>query len=93
MVLTFVVLASASCSSAIRWEKSGVGVGEQQRDETECTSLASRESSVPTAQSTATSTGTPYDPQRARIQPYDAGVFEECMRTRGYQRVPSRPPA
>ena len=35
--------------------------------------------------------GTPLDPQRNRIQPYDAGVFEECMRTRGYERVPPRP--
>ena len=43
MVLAFVVIASASCSAAIRWEKPGVGAGERQRDETECTSLASRE--------------------------------------------------
>ena len=92
-VLAFVVIASAACSSAIRWEKPGVGAGEQQRDETECTSRASRESSVPTAQSVGTTSGTPVDPQRTRIQPYDAGLFEECMRTRGYERVPARPPA
>ena len=32
-----------------------------------------------------------WTPQRNRIQPHDAGVFEECMRTRGYERVPARP--
>lgn len=48
------------------------------------------ETTVPSASTvgTSTTTGTPLDPQRNRIQPYDAGVFEECMRTRGYERVP-----
>ena len=34
---------------------------------------------------------TPYDPQRNGIQTYDAAGFEECMRTRGYERAPARP--
>jgi hypothetical protein len=93
MVLACVVIASTSCSSAIRWEKPGVGVGEQQRDETECTSRASRESSVSAAQSAGTTSGTPIDPQVTRIRTYDASLFEECMRTRGYEQVPPRPPA
>lgn len=93
MALALVVMAGTSCSTAIRWEKSGAGDAERQRDETECTARASRESTVSTAQRTGTTTGTPYDPQRTRIQPYDATVFEECMRTRGYERVPARPPA
>ena len=93
MVLAFLVIASAACSTAIRWEKPGVGAGEQQRDETECTSLATRESTVPTAQSGGTTYGTPVSSQETRIQPYDAGRFEDCMRTRGYERVPARPPA
>ena len=93
MVLAFVVIASASCSTAIRWEKPGVGAGEQQRDETECTSLASREGTAPTAETVGSAAGTPYDPTRVRMQPYDASRFEDCMRTRGYERVPARPPA
>jgi hypothetical protein len=92
VVLAFVVIASASCSTAIRWGKPGVGAGEQQRDETECTSLATRESIVPTAQSVGTTSGTPVSSQDIRIQPYDAGRFEDCMRTRGYERVPVHPP-
>jgi hypothetical protein len=27
------------------------------------------------------------------VRDFDAGVFDECMRTRGYERVPARPPA
>ena len=93
VLLAFVVIASASCSTAIRWEKPGVGAGERQRDETDCTSLATRASTVPTQQSVARTSGTPVSPQDARIQPYDADRFEDCMRTRGYERVPARPPA
>jgi hypothetical protein len=93
VALALVALASASCSAVIRWEKSGVGAAEQQRDETECTARASRETSVPTAVTSGT-TPSPVtlDPQRTRIQSYDADVFESCMRDRGYQRVPGRPP-
>ena len=93
LVVAFVVIASVSCSTVIRWEKSGVGAGERQRDETECTSLATRDSTVPTAQSVGATSGTPVSPQDTRIQPYDASRFEDCMRTRGYERVPARPPA
>jgi len=93
MALALVVIAGASCSTAIRWEKSGAGDAERQRDETECTARASRESTVSTAQSVGTTYGSPLDSQRTRIQPYDADLFDECMRTRGYERVPARPPA
>jgi hypothetical protein len=91
--LVVVALVGVSCSTAVRWQKAGVGAAEQQRDETACTGLANRESTVPTASGygTGTTTSTPLDPQRNRIQPYDAGVFEECMRTRGYERVPATP--
>jgi hypothetical protein len=93
VTLALVVMAGVSCAAAIRWEKPGVSEGERQRDETDCTARASRESSVPTASTVGTTPGTPYDPQRARVEAYDAGVFDECMRTRGYERVPARPPA
>ena len=93
VVVTLVVIASASCASAIRWEKPGVSAGEQQRDETDCTSLASRAGTIPTAQAVGTSPGTPNDPTRAQIQRYDVATFEDCMATRGYKRVPASPPA
>jgi hypothetical protein len=92
VALALVAVAGASCSAAIRWEKSGVGAAEQQRDETDCTARASQETTVPTAVISGTSTSTPVEPTRTRIQPYNADVFETCMRDRGYQRVPSRPP-
>jgi hypothetical protein len=86
-----VALVGVSCSSAVRWQKSGVAAPQQRQDETECTSLATREptASTTTGYGTGTTTTTPVDPQRNRIQPYDAGVFEECMKTRGYERVPA----
>ena len=54
---------------------------------------ADREGTVPAA---STRSGVPapapaLDSQRNRIQAYDPGVFEECMRTRGYERVPPAP--
>ena len=93
MVLALVAIAGASCSAAIRWEKSGVGEAERQRDETDCTARASRESTVPSAQGVGTTPGTPYGSETTQIRPYDAGLFDECMRSRGYERVPARPPA
>ena len=85
-------LALASCGTAVKWQKQGVGAAEQQKDETDCTSRANREATIPTAGAAGTTTGTPVASQQARIQTYDAQAFEECMRTRGYERVPARPP-
>ena len=89
-----VALVGVSCSTAVRWQKAGVAAADQQRDETECTSLANRETTIPSASTVGSSptTSTPYyDPQRNRIQTHDATGFEECMRTRGYERAPARP--
>ena len=91
LALVLVALASAACSSTVKWEKTGVSAGEQQRDETDCTARASRESSVPSAQRVSTTTSTPVDPQATQVRPFDSGVFEQCMRDRGYERV--APPA
>ena len=94
VALALVALAGVSCSAAVRWQKAGVAAAEQQRDETDCTARANRETTVSTASTRADSPGaggTPLDYQRNRIEPYDPGVFEECMRTRGYERVPPGP--
>ena len=90
-VLILVALAGAACAATVKWEKTGVDAAERQRDETDCTSLASRQSSVPTAQNVGTTPGTPVDPQATRIRPFDTTVFDECMQTRGYQRVAPTP--
>jgi hypothetical protein len=93
LTLAVVVVAGASCAAAVRWEKAGAGDAERQRDETECTARASRESTVPSAQTIGTTPGTPNESQRTRVAPYDPAVFEDCMTTRGYQRAPARPPS
>jgi hypothetical protein len=91
-VLALVALASVSCGAAIRWEKPGVSDTERKKDETECVSLSSREGTVPSAQTATSITSTPVGYQTTRVDPYNATVFDECMGTRGYKRVPSRPP-
>ena len=93
VVLSIAVMWILGCSAAVRWEKSGVSDAERQRDEAECVSRASREGTVPSAQTVGTSTSTPIDPQRTRMQTYDLAVLDECMKTRGYQQVtPARQP-
>ena len=89
--LVLIAVAVGSCSTAVRWQKTGVDAAVQRRDETECAGLASRETTVPTVTGygTGTTTSTPLDSQRNRIQPYDPAVFEECMKTRGYQQAPA----
>ncbi len=93
LAVVVAALALASCGTAVKWQKQGVGAAEQQKDETACTSLANREGTIPSASTAGTTTGTPVASQQTRIQTYDAQAFEECMRTRGYERVPARPPA
>jgi hypothetical protein len=91
-VLMLVAIAGAGCAAAtVKWEKPGVSTADQQHDETDCTSRASLESTVPSAQRMSTTVSTPIDPQSTRVEPYDPAVFEECMRTRGYERVAPTP--
>ena len=87
VVLSVAVVWILGCSAAVRWEKSGVSDAQRQRDEAECVSLASREGTVPSAQTATSSQTTPIDPQRTRMQAYDLAKFDDCMKTRGYQPV------
>jgi hypothetical protein len=93
VVLVAAVVWTLGCAAAVRWEKAGASDAERRRDEAECVSRASREETVSSAQTAAASTGTPLDPQRTRMQSYDTAVVDQCMTSRGYQRVaPGRPP-
>jgi hypothetical protein len=93
VVLALVISSSVACGAVgARWEKSGASEAERRRDEAECASRASRETTVPTAERAGSRAGTPYESQQVRIRDYDSGVFDECMRTRGYERVPGRAP-
>ena len=93
IVLAVALMSIVGCAAAVRWEKSGASEAERQRDETACVARASREGNVPSAQTVATSPGTPADPQRTRVLTTDPVVFDECMKTRGYERVPPARPA
>jgi hypothetical protein len=86
--LGLVVIGTASCAtvSRVRWEKAGVSPAELQRDETDCTSRATLDTGATTTQRMSTTTSTPVDPQR-RVSPVDSMVYEDCMRTRGYERI------
>jgi hypothetical protein len=89
-LLVLTVLVAVSCQSAVKWQKPNVAAAEQQRDEADCASLANRETTIPTAGAAGTTTGTPIASTQPRMRSYDARAFEECMKTRGYERAPAQ---
>ena len=93
-VLIVVTLGTAACATGARWERPGGTEAERRRDETECAAQANRERSVPAQRITTRSGGrTTESMELVTVRDLDPGVFDECMRTRGYDRVPARPPA
>ena len=92
--LTFLALGSVACATGARWERPGATEAERRRDETECAAQANRDRSVP-AQRIVTRPGgrTTEGMELVTVRDFDSGVFDECMRARGYARVPARPPA
>jgi hypothetical protein len=95
VALALVILVSAACGAGVRWERPGGTEAERQRDETECVGLANRDRSVPVQRGTmGSTTRRGHDSiELATVRDFDSGVFHECMRARGYQQVPSRPPS
>jgi hypothetical protein len=93
-VLALAVLGSTACATGARWERSGGTEAERRRDETECAAQANRDRPVP-AQRIMTGPGgrTSESVELVTIRDFDSGAFDECMGTRGYQRVSPRPPA
>jgi hypothetical protein len=93
-VLILLTLGSAACATGVRWERSGATEAEQRRDESECAARANRDRSVPAQRIVTRSSGrTTEGMELVTVRDFDSGVFDECMRTRGYERVPARPPA
>ncbi len=92
--LALVMLASAACGAGVRWERPGGTEAERQRDETECAGLANRDRSLPAQRSmTGSSLRRGQDGiELVTVRAYDLGVFDECMKTRGYQQVSGRRP-
>jgi hypothetical protein len=93
-VLLLVALGIAACATGARWERPGASEAERRRDEAECAAQANRDRSVP-AQRIVTRSGgrTTEGVGLVTVRDLDPGVFDECMRTRGYDRVPARPSA
>jgi hypothetical protein len=94
VVLALFVLGSTACGAGVRWERSGATAAERQRDETECAARANRDRSVPVQRSVSGSSGRVGQEgiELVTVRDFDSGVFDECMKTRGYERVPPRPP-
>ncbi len=92
VVLTLVTLVGAACGTAARWERSGASATDLRRDETECSSLASRDRSVPTQRLSRTGTRYNENVELVTVRDFDSGAFDECMKARGYARVAPRPP-
>jgi hypothetical protein len=91
-VLGLLALAGFGCGAAVRWERPGVSEADRQRDEADCTGLASRQFD-PAPQGIIVTSGAPPEAPRPGLSPYDPVAFDECMRGRGYERVAPRPPA
>jgi hypothetical protein len=89
------ILGSAACAPGARWERPSATEADRRRDETECTSLASRDRSIPVPRNmSSSSTRAGRDGiELATVRDFEPGVFDECMRTRGYERIPVRPPS
>ena len=87
-------LGAAACATGARWERPGGTEAERRRDETECAAQANRDRSVPAQRIVSRSGGrTTESMGLVTVRDFDSGIFDECMRTRGYDRVPARPSA
>jgi hypothetical protein len=94
IILTVLVLGGAACGAGTRWDRPGMTEEDRQRDEAECAAQANRDRSVPAQRIIARSSGrTTEGMELVTVRDFDSGVFDECMRTRGYRRVPAPPPA
>ena len=93
LVLSLAALGSAACATGTRWERSGGTEAERRRDETDCAARANRDRSVPAQRISARSNRrTTQGIELVTVRDFDSGVFDECMRTHGYQQVPGRQP-
>lgn len=93
-MLALLVLASGACAAGTRWERPGGTEADRKGDETDCAGLANRDRSVP-AQRIITRPGgrTTEGVEMVTVRDSDSGVFDECMRSRGYHRAPAAPPS
>jgi hypothetical protein len=88
------VLGCLACAAGTRWERPGGTEVDRREDETDCASLANRDYSVPAQRIMTGPGGRPADGiELVTVRDMDPSAFDECMRSRGYERVPAAPPA
>ena len=94
LVVVLAALGGAACGAGARWERPGATEADRRRDEAECAGQANRDRSVPVSRgATGTATRRGADGvELATVRDFDTGAFDACMRGRGYQQVPGRPP-
>lgn len=94
LALALLILGNVACAAGTRWERPGGTEADRKGDETDCAGLANRDRSVP-AQRIVTRPGgrTTEGVELVTVRDFDSGAFNECMRSRGYQRVPAAPPS
>jgi hypothetical protein len=88
--LLLVLLVSAACVAVVRWERPGATDAERRRDEAECWARADIERAVP-ARRIVSRSGTAIQ-ETIELVPrreFDSAVYDECMRSRGYRKVPA----
>jgi hypothetical protein len=94
LLLAVLALGTVACASGARWERPGGTDAERRRDEGECAAQANRDRSVPAQRITPIpGSGTTETTELVTVRDFDTGAFDECMRVRGYARVPARPPS
>jgi len=93
ILLALLALGSAACATGARWERPGATEADRRRDESVCAAQANRDRSVPAQRITSRPGGrTTESTELVTVRDFDTGAFDECMRTRGYQKVPANPP-
>jgi hypothetical protein len=94
LALTALAFTVAACATGARWERASGTDADRRRDETECASLANRDHSVPAQRITTRSDGSTTETiGLVTVRDFDSVAFDECMRARGYARVPAHPPS
>jgi hypothetical protein len=91
-VVLLLLLAAAGCAAASRWERPGGTEAERVRDETECQARADRERAVVGRRIVSSSRGQVNESiELVPRREFDFALFDDCMRARGYRRVPAVP--
>jgi hypothetical protein len=92
LITLLLLLVGAGCATS-RWERPGANDAERARDETECQARADRERAVVGRRIVSSSRGQVNESiELVPRREFDFALFDACMRSRGYRRVPAASP-